>query len=610
MRAEAELTTASDPHGRTPSPIDRGSLAWQRPVVAIAALALALRLYNLSGRSLWLDEIVQARSAHVSNLKDVIAQSSDLNFNVNQMPLSYIATWLLRPLGDVESILRLPAVVEGTLGVLAVYVLGRALFGTRAGLVAALVTAVFPFEVWYSQEARSYALFMVLTTAQMYGAYSAVKRGRVIDWLALAVFTGLNLYTHYLAIFTTAAAASYIGIFLIAGLLRGASSRVKTATVSALGVVAVAAAYAPWRQIYRAMRGHTALSAAIFAAALILLALAAFSMRSRLLPAIKSRPAAVRQVGLAMLAGLLVFAAYIPWLPQLHNFLDRPEASIGRLRLDHAPGLGDVVAVMNRLGFWGFLLAAFCVGLVVVIARLFRGGAAESGILVAWLGISVLLLLRTTGSALLAIDVRYLAFLVPAAMIVIGAGIDGVALAFEWAVQRARRIEWPAFPRPATAATGLLAALMLVQALPALAASYQAPKDDWRATAQHIAALSASGSYVISLGDYSDWSVICLNYYFQRFHDPVTVIDGSKIMNSAVEGNLAGTSGSIWGIVIYPSSQQSALFDQSSAEKSDFVDVTGHLHVVRPSDSTLSADAQLKNLLAWEAPVHPPATAS
>ena len=130
-----------------------------------------------------------AQSAHLAGPGDVIAQSE---VYVNQAPLFYLMTWLLRPWGDGEFILRLPAAIAGVLTVFAVYLLGKELFGRRAGLVAALLTSVSPYMVWYSQEARNYSLLMLLTTLQMYFAYTAVTRSRRTDWLGLAVVTTLN----------------------------------------------------------------------------------------------------------------------------------------------------------------------------------------------------------------------------------------------------------------------------------------------------------------------------------------------------------------------------------------------------------------------------------
>src|SRR5947199_182104 len=75
----------------------------------------------------------------------------------------------------------------------------------RVGLLAALLMAVGPFAVWYSQEARQYAPFMLLTTLQMLFAYRAVTLARAREWLALVACSILNLYTVYLALPVTAA---------------------------------------------------------------------------------------------------------------------------------------------------------------------------------------------------------------------------------------------------------------------------------------------------------------------------------------------------------------------------------------------------------------------
>jgi dolichyl-phosphate-mannose-protein mannosyltransferase len=545
----------------------------------------------------------------ISNLGDLIALqrpnlAGQTYVDVNQVPLSYLPTWLLRTFGDSEFMLRLPSVVEGTLLVLAVYLLARSLFGTRVALIAALTTAVFPFAVWYSQEARSYALFMLLTTAQMYAAYLCVKRGSTAGWFALAAFSLLNLYTHYLAFLPLAAAAVYVGVFLVARLLKGASARVKASTVLALAVVAIAGAYAPYHSLFTATRTHLALSATVAAAVLAIIVLAAVRLRNRWEPLVRSRPDAARQLAYAIGAGVLVTAAYIPWLPRLRDFIDRPETSIGRLQLGHSAGPGDVLVVLERVGLSGFLLAALCVGIGVVVFRMFRGGAAESGILIAWLGVSVVLLFRVAGASLLAIDVRYLAFLVPGAIIILAIGLDGAAQSFEWLVSRRWRAGWPV--TPATAASLALVALMLVQALPALAASYMAPKDDWRSVAQHIARSSSPGSFVFAVGDYSDWSVISLGYYLHRLGTYDTVIDG-KFVSAELGARLAATSTAVWGVVIYPSPKQLALLHQPGPEMTEFVDATDHIYLVRASDLSPSPIEQARTLLRWEAQVQPQA---
>jgi len=112
------------------------------------------------------------------------------------------------------------------LTVFAVYLLGKELFGWRAGLIASVLTAVSPYMVWYSQEARNYSLLMLLTTLQMYFAFTAVTRSRWPDWLGLAVVTTLNLYTHYLAFVPTAA----IAMSTTANVINNAAMRVAAST--------------------------------------------------------------------------------------------------------------------------------------------------------------------------------------------------------------------------------------------------------------------------------------------------------------------------------------------------------------------------------------------
>jgi hypothetical protein len=590
---------------------------WYEPtlVIAIAGMALAVRLYDLSGRSLWLDEVVTANTMRINNLMDVIMQSrhrgSEQFVDVNQMPLSYIAEWLLRPWGDGEFVLRLPSVVEGTLAVVAAYVLARGLYGVRAGVIAAVLSAIFPFEVWYSQEARTYALFMLLTTLQMYAAFVAVKHGRVRHWFAVALFTTLNLYTHYLAFFPTAAAAVYIGIFLLADLLQGTSLRVKSAVVSMLFLIALTSAFTPWRPLFQQAEHHLGLTAGIAVVVVVLLVVVGYLVRSQWLVVIRARPRSTIQLTRASLAGILTAAAYVPWLPQLRAFINRPETSIGRLPVDHPLGIVDVFLVFVRLGFSGVLLAAFVVGIGVVIVRLSRGKAAESGLLVAWLCVSVLLLLRTAGVSLLAIDVRYLAFLVPAALIVIAAGVDGLAGVVEWAVARGRSYKWLPAPGAGTAVSLLLVGVILVQAIPALAATLQAPKDDWRSAAQRIVASSPQGAVVFAVGDYSDWSVISLHYYFRRLNATVMIVD-TKEVNVTIAAQLAQTKVDVWGVVVYANAEQKHLLDHPSTERTEFVDVTAHIYLVRATDQSASTIEQARTLFHWEEQVqrqaHAPAT--
>jgi mannosyltransferase len=534
VRAETELTepAALAQNAR------RGHVAWTVIALsALVALALALRLYRLDARSLWLDEILTSQPAHLSGPGDVVAWTKAA---LNQMPLFYMFTWFLGHWSDSGVVLRLPALIFGTLLVPSVFVLGRGLFGTLAGLVAGLLTAVMPFAVWYSQEARAYTLLMLLTTLQMYFAFAAVKRGHAISWVGLAGFTILNLYTHYVAIFATVAMAVYVGLFLLNDLVRGTATK-------------------PNEKF--------------------------------------------RRLAPALLAGAVVVIAYLPWVPSLRRLLARPDQSLGQIHLNHTANLTDLANTLDALGLTGLVLAFFCLGLGATILWTFRGKAVESGLLLAWIGVPLALLSFTAGLAVLAIDVRYIAFMFPAAMIAIGAGVQAASIGIGALAARVRSSPTP--PRPWMAVVGLLAmALLLAQVVPALATSYTQSKDDYRAVARHITDASPPGSVVLTVGNYSDWTVICLGYYFRELGSPVTVIDG-RFVDSATAQRLANGSGTVWGVLIFPPGDQLALLASSGSEKVDFVDVTGNVRVVRAADAGLSSLDQARTLLRWELPLEP-----
>src|SRR5438874_3207450 len=230
----------------------------------IVAAALAVRLYDLTGRSLWLDEVRTSFFATLPTPGDVVTRAEDL---VNQMPLYFLAVWALHPFGIGELELRLPAAIAGTLAVAAEFLLARRLFGLRVAAVSSILMAVAPYAVWFSQEARAYALFMLLTTLQMYFAYRCVKAGPLRDWAGLAIFTILNLYTHYFALAATGAAAAYIAVFLARDMVPVLGARLSVAIgglVAALAATAFALrrpylgqAYAELGRLRAALHGGT-----------------------------------------------------------------------------------------------------------------------------------------------------------------------------------------------------------------------------------------------------------------------------------------------------------------------------------------------------------------
>lgn len=133
-------------------------------LLALTVLALLLRVTSLS-RSLFTDEtyslaLAQRGFGHMLAL---------FAYEANGTPYSIVLWPLIRIFGTGVTLLRLPAVIAGTLSVPAMWWAARRFTAPAAALLAAGLLAINPMAVWYGQEARSYA-FVVLAACLAFGA--------------------------------------------------------------------------------------------------------------------------------------------------------------------------------------------------------------------------------------------------------------------------------------------------------------------------------------------------------------------------------------------------------------------------------------------------------
>lgn len=198
----------------------------------ILLLAFGLRLVNLGGRSLWYDEAFAVLFAEkgldsmlYGTLTPVAGGAADIH------PLLYYTTlniWM-NLFGQEPFTVRLWSVLLGVATVALLYLVGRDLFGENTGLAAALITAIAPFHVQYSQETRMYALLGLLLLLATWCFLRGMRASSSADpadnagvhrhaplqeimreygwWLAFGVVAGLAMYTQHLAVFYLVALA-------------------------------------------------------------------------------------------------------------------------------------------------------------------------------------------------------------------------------------------------------------------------------------------------------------------------------------------------------------------------------------------------------------------
>ncbi len=126
-------------------------------VIIIFLLVTAVRLYHIQAQSIWFDEGWTAYSAIQPNIQAAIDSDK------TNPPLYYVIVNLAaQGFGDSEFALRWVSLAFGLLAIALAYQLGKQLFDTRAGLMAALLMAFSPLLWWASQEARMYTLLAAL----------------------------------------------------------------------------------------------------------------------------------------------------------------------------------------------------------------------------------------------------------------------------------------------------------------------------------------------------------------------------------------------------------------------------------------------------------------
>ncbi len=188
-----------------PPPQATWAVTWA-PVFLVVALGTVLRLYRIGAQPLWLDEASSLRFARLS-LAQLWSWSSIVDPGNPPLYYSVLHGWLR--FGDSEAALRIPSMVFGVLTIPLVYALGRTIRDHRLGLVAALLFAISPFQVWYSQEARGYSLVTLGATSAMLGVAYLLRHPersgtlRATGWALLAYVFGTTaaLLAHDTAVF-------------------------------------------------------------------------------------------------------------------------------------------------------------------------------------------------------------------------------------------------------------------------------------------------------------------------------------------------------------------------------------------------------------------------
>ena len=166
-------------------------------LVGLLLVAFATRVHSLQFQSLWRDEV----DAIYFATRDWGAVLSMFTRPGENGPLYFL---LLRPwialLGSSELSVRYFSLMFGVVSVALTYQLGRRILPALPSLLGAALVCLSPYLVWYSQEAKMYALLLSLSILSTWLLLKALQGAGWVNWLGYVIVTSLSLYVHILSV--------------------------------------------------------------------------------------------------------------------------------------------------------------------------------------------------------------------------------------------------------------------------------------------------------------------------------------------------------------------------------------------------------------------------
>jgi mannosyltransferase len=172
------------------------------PLLLILVLAAILRVRGIGRDSLWGDEALTWILARMS-LPELIRHATWWE-QIPPLHHLIVKAWM-GVFGDSEASLRMPSALAGIASVYMLYALVAKLMGRRVALMSALLLAVSPMHIAYSQECRTYALHVLLGLICCDVFVRLLRRPTPTLHAAYAISAALFMYSHPYAAFTLAA---------------------------------------------------------------------------------------------------------------------------------------------------------------------------------------------------------------------------------------------------------------------------------------------------------------------------------------------------------------------------------------------------------------------
>lgn len=195
----------------------RRNLTPARVGILIVCMAVANRLFTLNAESLWLDELVSITNADPDKTLGTVWGSIKRDVHP-PLYLLFLHYWM-KLFGTSEIAARVPSLIAGIITVIFGLRYFSPIAGARATVIFGILLATSFATIWYSQEARSYALMILFSTILTGASLRIVESGAAgrleTGPLTLFAFSATMLsLLHYFGFILYCASAASILILL------------------------------------------------------------------------------------------------------------------------------------------------------------------------------------------------------------------------------------------------------------------------------------------------------------------------------------------------------------------------------------------------------------
>lgn len=169
-------------------------------LLLIVLLAATLRLYALTLHSMWWDEMLCMFIANPKNAGSEISGLCKSLYHTAPPAFYVVLNLWMKVFGYTDASARALVALFGIAGTGAMYLLGKELFNKSTALIAALITAINYWHLYYSLDVHYYSLLFLMSTLSFTYFTRLLKGYHLLNLILYVVCTWILIIVHHFSL--------------------------------------------------------------------------------------------------------------------------------------------------------------------------------------------------------------------------------------------------------------------------------------------------------------------------------------------------------------------------------------------------------------------------